>query len=66
VYHDLDEVNRKVFEWTTGYNNKPILKKIDVAKNLKISPAAVSQRIDTIQKRLNEFNSLPPGGPSII
>jgi DNA-directed RNA polymerase specialized sigma subunit len=66
VYHDLDETNRKVFEWTTGYNNKPILKKIDVAKNLSISPAAVSQRINTIQKKLNEFNDLPTGGPSLI
>ena len=59
VYHDLDEKSRKVFEMTTGYNGNTIAKKIDIAKSLNISPAAVSQRINTIQKRLGEYQALP-------
>ena len=61
VYHDLDEKSRKVFEMTTGYNGTPIAKKIDIATSLNISPAAVSQRINTIQKRLSEYQALPTG-----
>jgi DNA-directed RNA polymerase specialized sigma subunit len=59
VYHDLDNTNRKVFEWTSGYNDRPVLKKNEIADKLKISPAAVSQRINTIQKKLDQLNATP-------
>jgi DNA-directed RNA polymerase specialized sigma subunit len=59
VYMDLDETNRTIFEHTSGYMGKPILKKQDIALKLKISPAAVSQRINTINKRLAEIDELP-------
>jgi DNA-directed RNA polymerase specialized sigma subunit len=54
VYHDLDETGRKIFEWTTGYNGRPILKKTEIAKRLKISPPAVSQRITSILAKVEE------------
>jgi len=66
VYHDLDEKSRKIFEMTTGYNGASIAKKIDIAKAINITPAAVSQRITTIQKRLGEYQALPNTGPGIV
>jgi DNA-directed RNA polymerase specialized sigma subunit len=54
VYHDLDERNRKIMEWTTGYNKQPILKKKDIADRLGITPAAVSIRINQIMGKLQE------------
>lgn len=54
VYHDLSPTNRKVFEWTTGYGGNTVLPKREIARRLKISPAAVSMRVGTIQKRLSE------------
>ena len=52
VYHDLNTQNKRIFEWVTGHNGKKKLSKMDIANKLRISPAAVSQRINTIQKRL--------------
>ena len=48
VYHDLDTKSRKIFEWTTGYGGTKILPKQEIARRLKITPAAVSSRIQTI------------------
>ena len=53
VYHDLDDANKKIFNWTTGRGGET-LKKGDIAKRLNISPAAVSSRINTISKKLEE------------
>lgn len=54
VHHDLDDVNKKVLGWTTGYGGSEILKKSEIAKRLGISAPAVSSRIHTIQKKLEE------------
>lgn len=54
VYHDLDEIGRKILEWTTGYNSQPVLKKTEIARRLKMSPAAVSKRISGILKKVEE------------
>lgn len=54
VYYDLDEKGRRVFEMTTGYGGTKIVPKSEIARRLKMSPAAVSSRIGTIQKRLQE------------
>lgn len=56
VYHDLDDTNKKVFEWSTGYNKSPVLQKKEIAQRLGISAAAVSQRINTIVKKLESGN----------
>lgn len=52
VYHDLDSKSRKIFEWTTGYGGSKTLPKQEIARRLKITPAAVSSRIQTIVERL--------------
>jgi len=54
VYHDLDERNKKIFEWTTGYGGTDVLPKKDIAKRLGITPAAVSLRISNIMTKLQE------------
>ena len=54
VYHDLDEKSKKVFEWASGYGGGQTLPTTEIARRLKITPAAVSGRIATIQKQLEE------------
>ena len=54
VYHDLDDKDRKIYEWTTGYMGTPTRPKQDIARKLKISPAAVSLRINKIVAKLEE------------
>jgi len=54
VHHDLDDINKKVFEWTTGYNGAELLRKNQIAQKLGITAPAVSSRINTIQKKLEE------------
>lgn len=56
VHHDLDPVSQKILEWKTGYNGKDILPNQEIAKRLKLSPGAVSQRSAAIAKRMAEFH----------
>lgn len=55
VYSELDEPGRKVFEGATGYMGAPRKQKQQLAKELNISPSAVTGRLKTIQNRLQEF-----------
>jgi len=61
VYFDLDDTNKKIFEWTTGYNDSKILPKNVIAKKLKISSAAVSQRITKMQGDLRAGDNINVG-----
>lgn len=54
VYFDMDPVNKKIFEWTTGYGGTKIIPKKDIAAKLGITSAAVSSRINTIMRKMNE------------
>lgn len=54
VYHDLDDSNKKVMEFATGYGGSQILPKKEIARRMGISAPAVSQRISTIVKRLEK------------
>jgi len=54
VYYDLSAANKKIFEWTTGYGGSPVISKQEIAKRMKISPAAVSMRVSTIQSKLSK------------
>ena len=54
VYNELDPVDQKILEWSTGYGGvKPIAKK-EMAQRLRISAPAVSARINKIVKKLEE------------
>lgn len=56
VYHDLPEVDRIILQYRTGFRGAPKLSSGDIARRLKLSPAAVSQRVTRIQAKLDEFN----------
>jgi DNA-directed RNA polymerase specialized sigma subunit len=55
VYTDLDDKDKKIFEGVTGYNGAEIKPKQVIAKELKMSPAAVSYRISNITSKLEEM-----------
>jgi DNA-directed RNA polymerase specialized sigma subunit len=52
VYHDLDTRGKQIFELTTGYNGSEVVPKREIARRLKITPAAVSLRVTQIVKQL--------------
>jgi len=54
VHHDLGPIDQKILEWRTGYNGKEILSNNEIARKLKMTPAAVSQRAGKIALRLEE------------
>jgi DNA-directed RNA polymerase specialized sigma subunit len=54
VYHDLDDVDRKIMEWRIGYNGNKILSTTEIAKRLGLSLGAVSQRANKISARIEE------------
>ncbi len=56
VYHDLGDIDRVIMQYRTGYRGYQQLPGIEIAKRLKLSPAAVSQRSKRIQDRLDEFH----------
>lgn len=58
VYHDLDAPDKRIFEWSTGYGGKAKIPKGEIARRLKISPSAVSQRIGRIVRMLEEGYSV--------
>jgi len=56
VYHDLGDVDRVIMQYRTGFRGYPVLSTQEIAKRLRISPAAVSQRAVRIQGRLDEYH----------
>lgn len=48
IYHDLDPINQKIFEWSTGYQGSDTLSRKEIAERLNMSPSAVSQRVEKI------------------
>lgn len=53
VYQDLDPIDQQIMEYTLGLHGKPELSNQEVAKLLRLSPGAVSQRKAKIQQRLD-------------
>jgi DNA-directed RNA polymerase specialized sigma subunit len=50
LYQELDPTNQKIYDWLTGYKGSPMLSRQEVAQKLKISTAALSQRIAKIDQ----------------
>jgi hypothetical protein len=48
LYQEMDETDKKIYEWLTGYQGSPMLDRRTVAQKLKISLPALSQRITKI------------------
>jgi DNA-directed RNA polymerase specialized sigma subunit len=57
VHHDANPIDQKILEWKTGYNGKEIIPTLEIARRLKITPSAVSQRAARMAKRMNELQA---------
>ncbi len=57
VYHDLGDIDRVIFQHRTGYRGAEQLPNQEIARRLRMSAPAVTQRAQRIQARLDEFNS---------
>lgn len=62
VYGDLDPIDQLILEHSVGLHNKDVLSNQDIARKLKLSPGAISQRKARIQDQLNTFESTGMGG----
>lgn len=54
VYYDLSPADKKIFEWRTGYNGKPVLGVSEISKKLNMSAPRVTQRANNISIKLEE------------
>jgi DNA-directed RNA polymerase specialized sigma subunit len=54
VYHDMDPIDKKIFEWSTGYGGTKRLSKHEMAAKLRVSAPAVSSRINKILRKITE------------
>ncbi len=57
VHHDLDPIDKKILEWKTGIYGKRRLGTTEIARRLKITPSAVSQRAAKIALKLEAGRS---------
>ena len=55
LYHDLDPHDQVILEYGLGLNGNPKLPAAQIARRLRISPGAVSQRAARIQQQLDEL-----------
>ena len=55
-YNELPEMDKKIYEWSTGYGDSPKLDRATIAKTLQISEAAVSQHASKIDRAAAKFN----------
>lgn len=60
VHGDLDSTNKKIFEWTLGWNGQPVLSNQQIAVKLRLSPGAISKRKQLIQAKIDEGDRLSP------
>lgn len=57
VYHSLDPVDQQIMEYTLGMHGRSVTSNQDLARRLRLSPGAISQRKAKIQAKLDErFN----------
>jgi len=60
-YTELPEIDKKIYEWSTGYKGSPRLDRATMAKRLGISEAAVSQHASKIDRLAARFNQTLTG-----
>lgn len=51
IYNELDAIDKKIYEWSTGFGKGEKLSGIEIARRLKITPAAVSKRYAGIAQK---------------
>ncbi|MHA2068567.1 MAG: hypothetical protein ACXABY_29750 [Candidatus Thorarchaeota archaeon] len=62
VYTDMDKTNKLIYDWTLGAHGKPTLSNQEIARRLRLSPAAISKRKGLIQQQLEQQSELSPFG----
>lgn len=58
IYDELDDIDKKIYEWSTGYGKGVKLSNKEMAQRLNITPAAVSQRAAKISAKFVEGREL--------
>ena len=54
IYHDLDPIDKLIFEYTTGFGGKPILGISDISKKTNLSYSQVSYRKRLISDKIKQ------------
>lgn len=57
LHENLSPMEKTVFEHSFGYKGAPILQNQEIAKKIKISPAAVSKTKSLIEKKYRDYSS---------
>ena len=57
VYRSVPPLDQKIMQWSSGFG-KPLLSNNEIAKRLRLSPGAVSQRKAKIQQKLSLVRGL--------
>jgi len=60
IYSDMDATNQKIMEWSLGMGGGKILPNATIARKLRLSPGAISQRKAKIQHALNQQDDRSP------
>lgn len=55
-YNELPEIDKKIYEWSTGYRGSPRLDRATMSSKLGISEAAISQHAHKIDRQAAKFN----------
>lgn len=58
LYASSDPVDKSIIEMSSGFRGKPIMQNTDIARKLKITPAAVSQRMEKLRERMSDLRGL--------
>ena len=58
VYRSVGPIDQKIMEWSSGYHGKPVLSNQEIAKRLRVSAAAISQRKAKILDKMSEVRGL--------
>ena len=58
LYHDMDPVNQKIMEWSLGMYDMPTISNKEIARRLRITPGAVTQRKQRIQQQLDSMQDI--------
>lgn len=58
VYSSVGPIDQKIMEWSSGLHGKPVLSTGEIARRLRVSDAAVSQRKGRIQRQMSDVRGL--------
>jgi hypothetical protein len=58
IYDDLNPIDQLVLDYSFGRNGRPKLSTQAIAKKLRVTPGAVSQRASKIQRSIDELTDM--------